>query len=56
MIRPEPTIREKIADLADEGEITGFTGQMKHDGRWTKEIENLVEQRREEIRKAKGWR
>lgn len=56
MQRPEPTIREIIADLAEEGERTGFVGQLKHDGRWTKEIENLVEQRREAIRKQKGWK
>jgi hypothetical protein len=56
MNRPEPTLREIIADIDDEGELTGLTGQLQHDNRWTKETENLVEMRREEIRKAKGWK
>lgn len=56
MTRPEPTIREKIAALPDEGEITGFVGQLQAQGDWTAEIENLVEMRRTEIRKTKGWK
>jgi hypothetical protein len=56
MIRHEPTMRERVASLRDEGELTGFRGQLESEGRWTKEIENLVEMRRAEIRKAKGWK
>ncbi len=56
MTRPEPTMRERVASLKDEGELTGFKGQLQSAGRWTAEIENLVELRRAEIRKAKGWK
>lgn len=55
-MRDEPTLRERIASLKDEGEITGFTGQMLQDGRLTDEVKNLLEIRRAEIRKAKGWK
>lgn len=56
MDRREPTLREVIAGITDEGELTGLVGQVQHDNRWTKEIENLVEARRAEIRKGKGWK
>ena len=56
MIRPEPTMRDRVSWLKDEGEITGFKGQCVSEGTWTPEIENLVEIRREQIRKAKGWK
>lgn len=55
-MRPEPTLAEKIETLADEGELTGFEGQLRADGRMTPELKNQIEMRRHELRTMKGWK
>lgn len=55
-MRIEPTLAEKIAGITDEGELTGFEGQMKADGRLDDRAKSLIAMRRHEIRTIKGWK
>ncbi|MDB6151492.1 MAG: hypothetical protein JWQ44_2940 [Chthoniobacter sp.] len=48
-MKPEPTLREKVSTLRCAGECEGFERQLVADGRATKEILNLVAQRRQEL-------
>lgn len=48
-MKPEPTVREKIAGLRCAGECEGFEGQLVADGRATPELKNLLAQRRQEL-------
>ncbi len=56
MPRIEPTISEKIESIMDEGELTGFVGQLMTDGRYDARAKSLVEMRRHELRTMKGWK
>ena len=49
-MREDPPIEDKIAALPNEGELTGFAGQLQADGRMTPRLENLIEMRRHELR------
>ena len=55
-MRPEPTLAEKIETIADEGELTGFEGQLKADGRLDDRNKSLIAMRRHELRTMKGWK
>lgn len=48
-MKPEPTIREKIATLSNAREVEGFEGQLAADSRLTPEIINLLALRRREV-------
>lgn len=55
-MRPEPSLSEKISAITDEGELTGFEGQLQIDGRLDDRAKNLLAMRRADIRKMKGWK
>lgn len=54
-MRTEPSIAEKIEAITDEGELTGFEGQLRADGRLDERMKSLIGMRRHELRTMKGW-
>lgn len=52
--RRDRTLKEKIHELPDAGEVEGFAGQLRKDGRMTPELENLLALRMEQLRRMKG--
>lgn len=55
-MRSEPSLHDKIAGLPNEGELTGFEGQLIADKRMTPDLKNQIEMRRHELRTMKGWK
>lgn len=53
-MRAEPTIEEKIASLACEGEVDGATGQIVREAGMTPRIKSLLEMKRAQLRKERG--
>lgn len=41
-MRPEPSLRDKVAALTSTGEVEGFRQQLERDGRMTGEMQNLL--------------
>ena len=50
-MKPEPTLREKIATLKCEGEVEGFEDRLCQDGNLTPEAKNLLALRLEDLRR-----
>lgn len=55
-MRADPSLAEKIMSITDEGELTGFEGQMKADNRLDDRAKSLIAMRRHELRTIKGWK
>lgn len=53
-MREDRPIEDKIAELPNEGEQDGFAKQLSAESRMTKRLENLIELRREALRRNGG--
>jgi hypothetical protein len=53
-MREDRPLEDKIAELPNEGELTGFAAQLRADDRMTPRLENLIELRRETLRREGG--
>jgi|GEM_PF-5016494 len=54
-MRAEPSISEKIEQIDDAEELTGFENQLRADGRLDDRMKSLIGMRRHELRTMKGW-
>lgn len=49
-VKPEPSDREKVFSMKDAEELEGAQGQFRKEGRLTKELDNLIILRMQQLR------